>query len=1685
MAEENTTDSVDAFPESQVEFLRRMQVSGAGPLYVQSPGGPFEMDFDKTVNMYGTVDPLLNENQSLALSQEMQRQTGGGLLESGPPVPFGAPALGQPIVKYEEGLVPGTMTPSSIETNIMYFNKLTPIVGLSDVYNTSNEDFRSDIMEYTGFRTRDKTPGQGDGQKFEFGDRSFDERVRMADRAGAVSFYTEVEGAEDVVEIIPYEIGLANRIGKPRDFKARQMRIEARIPKTDIGIGPTKADEALGFEYFTITIPNLAEPDLRDAEAITVLAQNLVALSDKYPYLKDSRTRLGIIDYMLAKDQSGTDFGRVAAEYGRPTLRFPFEAAGYVAFEGTQAVSKALDKVLSIPSIPEYGPFDSIARQEKMGKLAPTYAHELMAQLAQHSVDIDLPLAQYLARYDLGIGTSTAGAAVEVAGPTLLAAFNKTRLAKKEYAAFESYRARRVAEGAEDNIDLVNDFVTLRMRGKIPVNMGDSLYYGFVIQPVGKLFQKGGIQRGPVKWARMGLVSRLNAGSDLNEALTKAPSLRVRAQSVIQERDLAYAKRSKMLQDAKDAGDKPFTEAQQETFDRLTKKIEMLNHDLMSELARGDMPPFMQQTMTQDVYMTIGAATGNNLVTELGGDPEMGELVGLFSGLIFSVSGGAPATARDFVRKLWGGEKQPLDLAAMVAENINSFDPAYREAILARVNYMNELRNELIATGQVPEDTLDLTIGQLTGLAVLQALDATVKQDISVRKLGNFDEAVIDKINIQAQAQELTANLEKVLASMIDKDFPEGSAGETLRKMAQEGIEYIELSMIDRKKDIEIVMGQLALKVNRLLDNSSGQYEDLQSTSVNSTQSFDEAMERLAELGYELEDATTVRRIQEIAAAKKDEAFNILTNRVAKHRTDLVDVSAGRQAINDTLPEGGLKPAQRNIRVGGPDDDKFIPRLDSGPKLLHSWTEIAHFHARQRATAPFRVLDQQPYLRVEGNDLVPVGGSPKADISDLIGDFMKTLEIDDNVSLLNFTQKKDVSSTITRATVDTANESALDFFSLSIAPGETLDEVVKGAVDAAKDDPGFADQLRRLNKLPGNKDGLIAASYQQHLAKANEFEVANMNVSMLALSRMNSAYRELAQKAMKAGNETAAAKYSSLAKAVERKFDEAFVLDADGNKVDIGELRIQTSPGVTESVVDFRAKAREDFMNYMNTWYDNPTLSTWMGWGQRAAKTPDGNHPLGIRLPHGPEKWVDWSKAMSDGTQQGDMAAAQYLESIWQTFEEAAGISRVAFGDKPKLNPDSSEGQALATVMQAHLNEWLQTVVDTSESAGVDINAVDNMLMRVKSKFTGVNEQGEVVEFFPDLGKSTFETKSYGPGAVRDNVHRKAEEDTDALIVEKRAAWNKQKTLYERDMNSVIAALRPFVPGAGNDPEEMIISLLQGGEDAVNALRTSLSRIKREDGSTMTTDQIDGMLGDLVASAMHNLTMRPTGQFGVNVKNPQQMIPVFDFDVDALGSILGYGDERRAGLVRKVIGKERYDVATAMFQFIKNKDGSVMGMPQVTGIPRNFSVESYISRFYAVNRDVIGPQYVVTESVLQRMRLKNFSIIQAALTDPKVGRMFVEMLESGKPLSLQKEVEFVNGLVAVFVKAEETFDRPGDETFSKEVLFPGMPGVRLNMVTQPMYYTEQDVPIFPMDEFYPEFAYEQVRRNRENVGVIQ
>ena len=126
----------------------------------------------------------------------------------------------------------------------------------------------------------------------------------------------------------------------------------------------------------------------------------------------------------------------------------------------------------------------------------------------------------------------------------------------------------------------------------------------------------------------------------------------------------------------------------------------------------------------------------------------------------------------------------------------------------------------------------------------------------------------------------------------------------------------------------------------------------------------------------------------------------------------------------------------------------------------------------------------------------------------------------------------------------------------------------------------------------------------------------------------------------------------------------------------------------------------------------------------------------------------------------------------------------------------------------------------------------------------------------------------------------------------------------------------------------------------------------------------------------------------------------------------------KAEVVKKVIGERRFNVYNKMIEFIESEQNQINQGVQLSGIPRRFSPESWISRFYAMKRHVISPPYVGTEALLQTMRLNNFSMITAVLSDPDVGELFLEMVRTGKPLDKTREAQFAQGLAAVYVKSQ-------------------------------------------------------------------
>ena len=212
-----------------------------------------------------------------------------------------------------------------------------------------------------------------------------------------------------------------------------------------------------------------------------------------------------------------------------------------------------------------------------------------------------------------------------------------------------------------------------------------------------------------------------------------------------------------------------------------------------------------------------------------------------------------------------------------------------------------------------------------------------------------------------------------------------------------------------------------------------------------------------------------------------------------------------------------------------------------------------------------------------------------------------------------------------------------------------------------------------------------------------------------------------------------------------------------------------------------------------------------------------------------------------------------------------------------------------------------------------------------------------------------------------------------------------------------------------NDSKSILSSLLDGGNNRLNDIKNNLKKAGRSD------KQIDMVLEELLLDELDTTVFRKTGRMDVGT-DKSTLITEYDMDVEQLKELIGYNNGSRKTMVEKILGKEKFEFYESMIEFMANESSRVMAKTNLTGVPRNFSIESYISRFYSINRGVISARYVGTEAVLQQFRLKNHSVFKAMLSDKEVGDLFIKMVKSGKPLDAGDEARLFNGLANALVK---------------------------------------------------------------------
>ena len=1512
------------------------------------------------------------------------------------------------------------------------YSKMSSIASVGEVYNLSNPEEVERINRQTGIVTRD-------GNKIPFPpDSDINRRIKLSDQFGAVAYFRRKEGADDVVTKIPWEAAITNLIQAPEDFAERQLRIPMKIPGTDLALPPTQHQRLMGFDKLMLTVPNYAEPDLRMTEALKAMSVALIEQSENHPELKDARTRFQILEYARA-----TDFANgmsIIPEYGRTAARFAFEFGGWAIGESVQALSQvpAFISDGNIPAIPNVGIFDSQARQEAITTILPRHADELQRRMLNNGIDISYGAAEYLSRYSMGLPPRLVGNAVEIIMPTALASKAKAALSTADYAAFKLYRENAIKAGRADtdSFNFLQEFINENKASFV----SRQIYSVMSSKSVNKV-----LAGRPAKWARVGIVDRLNAGKNIDEITNLPLERRTEYNNILNIRNNSIKTRDDINARIANENRAP-TPGELLRIEKAEARIKEANIDLLAETAAQNVPQFMRTVAEQNKYFVIGASVGGQFTQAIGGDPALGEGIGMISGLV--VMGGTRVNkALKWVKSTMpGAEQKKIDLAEFAAQGINTFDPEYSEAILTRVGFLRELRDEMIAEGVTPENA-QMSIGQLTGLAVLQSLDATTRQNISAKQLKKMGPEVQELIDIHSVEKRLVEELRLVYSNMRELDYPEGTAANRMQKLLAEAIDWADADITQREADFNDLISATSAKVTAMIGDSMGKslyLTDLQRTEI---EQFDTMLSRLVDIGVEL-GQNTIDEIEKIAEVRTSAAFNIAEAKANEAIGILSDVSSGQRQLSEVVPEDGFKTFGRNVVTKQED----IPRFGTGYHIQSAVYEIKHVRDREQAAAGFRVLDRKQFLDGNGN---VIGSEPYVDGGQILDSLVQALEIDSGVQLLDFVTGKTVSPSAVNASVATLDNKAREFFELMADEGEDVGQTIKNAVELAADDPGFSAQYKNLSSLKGNKDALIAAVYQRHIAAQQDTAIDTLKISFTALRRFDSMFKELGYRATSRGNAEAAKKYEDVGTSISALFNDFVVDDAAGNSVPVGQLSVQLEEGADPVLVmDALRTFNQQWTDYKATWFDNAEISRQMAWGDRNALTPTPDNPLGFRPKNktsDPRTWFNFNSMSADN-----------IGATFESYRNAIGTPMEIKGGARHIDPDSDVGRASVAALKVQVGEWIRA---TTQKSDFDLTSMDETLKLIETTFVGVNSKGETVPLMPEIGRIIDDTMGIDSGAVNAQVLAEARKAEDAAVKAQTSVWNRQKDAYTKDMNSVIGTLRNFLPGK-TSPAQLIFALSEGGPQLVGDFRSAMKRTKKADGSAFTDEDIDVIMGDMAVEAIETSVFPSTGRYDADPRNPDRLIPQYAFNADALADFIGYNDPSKARVIESAMGTRRYKVATRMLEFIRNKENTSLGGLSVSGIPRSFSVESYISRFYAINRDVIGPQYVATESILQRMRQRNFSIVQAALTDPKVGELFLEMLESGKPLPPAKEKELQGLLVAASVKLNSTLSR--EQSVGREDIF-GMPGWKVRQLTEEPYGDS----MFP---YHPEYNMEFIKR---------
>ena len=380
-------------------------------------------------------------------------------------------------------------------------------------------------------------------------------------------------------------------------------------------------------------------------------------------------------------------------------------------------------------------------------------------------------------------------------------------------------------------------------------------------------------------------------------------------------------------------------------------------------------------------------------------------------------------------------------------------------------------------------------------------------------------------------------------------------------------------------------------------------------------------------------------------------------------------------------------------------------------------------------------------------------------------------------------------------------------------------------------------------------------------------------------------------------------------------------------------------------------------------------------------------------------------------------ASYKKKSSTWINMDEIAKGDNQEFKDKllegfgdlqdGKYTIDIYKYKGLQSVLDFKVKEWIQQ----QRKAGKTIDEVNDGIKNLTDTFH-VRQNDFLIDPEDYIGSNGY--FSLAETKLRNKTVSDLSDDAESIITD--ALENQLSPIREqvKKERQNIESLLKLVGAEEGDigqitTSESFFNITVGNEArGIQTLRRLKDQYKGTDESfDMAAKSI---ISKYIADAVYSKTERAI--LGVKNAGP---IEVFDIDFKKLNEILGTNPVA----LKEIIGDEHYetlkDIAGYMTIYkARYTDDRVA----LTGVPRALSVESYISRMYSINRDVVSPRYVATETAVQQMRLNKIKMLQAIVQDDEVATLFGEMIQTGTPLNPEQNKRFFNSLVVAIARVQ-------------------------------------------------------------------